>query len=139
MYLGVLNNYKICGKRDGDPFYKAKRPIVDAQDKLNCPEGTVPCDDSVFTEDVPVAKAEVLADKEHPARYLICAETTDQCPITRLQIGYNEVADDLFVSYQKQAIALPIIKVKLSPEQPCLKPSFYPEDGSKFFEDEIRQ
>lgn len=70
---------------------------------------------------------------------MICAETTDQCPITSLEIEYNEVADDLRISYEKRATSLPILKVKLSSDQPCLKPSYFPADESKFFDDEIRQ
>ena len=34
MYLGVLNCYKICGKRDGEPFYRVQRPIADDKGRL---------------------------------------------------------------------------------------------------------
>ena len=46
LYLGVIENYKVCGKRGGEPFKTAIRPVSNGSDILRCPEGTVPCDDS---------------------------------------------------------------------------------------------
>lgn len=61
------------------------------------------------------------------------------CPITSFDIGYDDLNEELIVSYQKKATNLPILKVKMSEDRPCLKPSYYPGDESDFFEDEIRK
>ena len=39
----------------------------------------------------------------------------------------------------KKAVNLPLLKFKISENQPCLRPSYYPGDDSDFFEDEIRK
>ena len=67
MYLGVINGYKMCGKRAGLAFKQAKRPVVDG-DELKCPEYYVPCDNNAL----PATKAEALANELHPANFVIC-------------------------------------------------------------------
>jgi hypothetical protein len=137
LYLGVINGYKVCGERGGDPFRNSKRPIVSNKGTMVCPRDTVPCDDSVFKKTV--TEEEVLADPEHPVNFLICAEQVEDCPITNFDLSYNEAADNLIISIHKRATNLPLLKFKLSEEQPCLKGSYYPGDSSNYFQDEIRK
>ena len=48
LYMGVLNDYKVCGERGGDPFKKAQRPVDNGRGFLECPAGTIPCDSDAF-------------------------------------------------------------------------------------------
>ena len=60
MYLSVLNGFKVCGDRFADPFYKVQRPVENGNGQLICPEGTLPCDETIF--ETPILKSEALAD-----------------------------------------------------------------------------
>ena len=134
MHLGVLNGYKICGRRGGEPFYSAKRPVEDNLGFLVCPENTVACDDSVL----PATVQDSQADPNHPVNFLICAASEEECPITHFEVGYNADTDNLIVRTKKRATNLPLLRLKLSHDEPCLKPSYYPDERSNYFDDEIR-
>ena len=60
MFLPVLNGYKVCGDRSADPFHKVQRPIDNGQGELYCPQGTLPCDESIF--ETPILKEDAIAD-----------------------------------------------------------------------------
>jgi len=44
MYLGIINRYKVCGKRGGKAWRDVTRPVIGANEVVYCPKGTMPCD-----------------------------------------------------------------------------------------------
>ena len=133
--LGVLNGYKICGKRGGEPFKTAKRLVVGSDGFLKCPDNTIACDDTVL----PATAQDVESDPDHPANFMICAESEDTCPITYFEVGYNDNSETLIVRTKKRASNLPLLRLKLAHDSPCLKPSYYQDDAANYFDDEIRK
>lgn len=110
MPLNKLNGHKICGKRGGVSFLNAVRPISSApkNGKISCPDGFEPCDpkgNPEFTICRPVA-----------------VNGTDFCPITNVVFSQ----DFSKLNFTKKGDAMPMMKFKLSQEQPCLDPSLLP-------------
>ena len=138
LYLGVLDGYKICGRRGAQQFSEAVRPQEGADGNIKCPSGTVPCDPDAFK--TPVFKDGLLEDVNHKAHSVTCVESVEFCPITFALLRYNKDVDPYpILKYSKLAGNLPILKMKVSADQPCLRPSYYNAEKSLFFKDEIRK
>ena len=81
--MADLGNFKVCGKRGGDSFLNANRPIGQNEDELICDIGT-PCDPN--------------ADIETALCYVDHAD----CPITEIQLSLGsqsplEYSDSLLI------------------------------------------
>ena len=113
IYLGILDGYKICGKRGGMQFRKAIRPVEFRDGSIKCPQNTVPCDKSAF--ETPVFKDGLLEDLNHKAHFVICTENPEWCPITNFLLRFDpKSGDPPTLKYSKLASNLPILKMKMS-------------------------
>ncbi len=69
----------------------------------------------------------------------MCVEDLTFCPITNFLIRYDpNINKAPILKYAKAANSLPLLKIKISENQPCLRPSYYNSEQSRFFDDEIR-
>ena len=138
MFLGSLEGYKICATRGAKPFKIAQRPVDIGGGILGCPTDTFACDEDVFTNKT-VTVDQVLADPEHKANFMVCAGRLDQCPITTMDIVFNQDLGRFSITTTKRAVNLPLMSFKLSQEQPCLSPTHWSGDQSNLFVDEVRK
>lgn len=136
---GIVHGFKICGKRNGASFMFAQRPIIeqnsDGSTFFTCPGTTVPCDQDPFSTTQTVN--EVLKDQNAKENKLICAQTSDLCPITSMTIRYDETKKEFEIDTTKDANNLPLSKFTISNGRPCLSPLETPSPPNKQFTDEM--
>ena len=97
-----FKGYRVCGKRDGQPFLYAKRPEImtnlDGSEYLQCPGTTVACDNNPYTPDKTVL--DILYDKNAKENFLICANVEGFCPVTDISLRYDETEKELVMELQ---------------------------------------
>ena len=80
-----------------------------------CPTDTFACDENVFNGNT-VTVDEVLADPEHPANFVICADRPEFCPITNMSILFDPIQENFVIQTTKKATNFPLLSFKISPE-----------------------
>jgi hypothetical protein len=130
MPLNKFYSYKICAKREGDPFYRSAKPTKKFG-TTSCPSGYEICG---------------TGQPDHQS----CVRANHPCPINDIVIskstsavveGYSQVMLDegWSVTYTSQSTGLPVVRMKLTEEQPCADPTQYAASVGRYLYKLLKQ
>ena len=117
MPLDRFYSYKICGKREGDPFYLMKFPTSTSGGEPECPSDYRKCG-----RGTPYAIVCVKNDYPWPINDIIITQEND----TLLSSGYSKAMLDnnLVVAFTKNSTnRLPTVRLKLEQGEICANPN----------------
>ena len=125
MPLSKIYSYKICAKREGEPFYLAQRPIKKFG-QVQCPNGYKICGSG----------GDDMAS---------CARESERCPINdfyfingddKVPDGYSssKLDDGYSLVFSSNSSHLPFVKIQLEQGDVCSDPKEHdwPRDRSKY-------
>jgi hypothetical protein len=120
--LGKFYSYKICAKRYGAPFNKVTRPS-NALSNPECPMGHQTCGTGSVNK-------VTCAPKDHlcPINDIVITDSISNVPS-----GYQTAMLDqgYVVAFSNKSSNLPIVRLKLTEEQPCVNPTEYSASTSR--------
>ena len=73
----------------------------------------------------------------HPGNFVTCVKDVSECPITSITL--RKQGNQLAFAYNKQAVSLPILKVMLRSDFPCLRTGYTSGIDGNYFRDEVRR
>lgn len=120
--LEKFYSYRLCGKREGEPFHKAERPSKKFAE-IGCQNGYRLCGTGKYDTQT-------------------CIPTNQQCPINDIKLlnltvanpeGYSSVniGNDMKIAFTSTAASLPIVRLKLTEGKVCANPSEYEKSNGR--------
>lgn len=131
MSLSKFYSYKICGKREGEPYYRAYKPTSTVGGGSKCPNGYKVCGTGQ-----PDHQSCVRDNHLCPLNDIIISEST-----STVQEGYSQAMLDggMSVTFSSQSTGMPIVRMRLTEEQPCADPTQYTASRGRYLYRLLRQ